>query len=76
MDFFDDVTDEENYKCINLTILYGNVINMSLVIMEGKYVAIDADGYSCHGYYIIKFSSYPYTLQSDLSIDGRVISSG
>ena len=38
--------------------------------------AIDADDYSCHGYYIIKFSSSPYTLQEDLSIDGQVISSG
>ena len=44
--------------------------------MEDKYGATDADYSSCHGYYIIKFSSSPYTLQSDLSIDGRVISSG
>ena len=47
---------------------------MSLIIMEEKYIAIDADGYSCHGYYIIKSYSYPYTLQSYLSIDGKVIS--
>ena len=51
-------------------------MNMSLIIMEVKYVAIDTDDSSCHGYYIIKFSSLPYTLQSDLSIDGQVISSG
>ena len=43
--------------------------------MEGKYGAIDTDDSSCHGYYIIKFSSSPYTLQSDLSIEGQVISS-
>ena len=44
--------------------------------MEGKYGAIDNDDYSCHGYYIIKFSSSPYTLQAELIIDGQVISSG
>ena len=44
--------------------------------MEGNYGAIDTDYYSCHGCYIIKFSSSPYTLQADLSIDGQVISSG
>ena len=43
--------------------------------MEVKYGAIDTDDYSCRGYYIIKFYSYPYTLQADLSIDGQVISS-
>ena len=43
---------------------------------EEKYGAIDTDNYPCHGYYIIKFYSSPYTLQYELSIDGRVISSG
>ena len=51
-------------------------MNMYSIIMEGKYGAIDADDSLCHGYYIIKSSSSPYTLQSDLSIDGKVISSG
>ena len=51
-------------------------MNMSLIIMELKYVAIDTDDSLCHGYYIIKFSSYLYTLQTHLSIDGQVISSG
>ena len=50
-------------------------MNMSLIIMEGKYGAIDSDDSSCHGYYIIKFSSYPYTLQTDFSVDGKFISS-
>ena len=51
-------------------------MNMSLIIMEGKYGAMDSDDYSCHGYYNINFSSSTYTLQADLSIDGQVISSG
>ena len=51
-------------------------MNMSFIITEGKYGAIDTDDFSCHGYYITKFSSSPYKLQADLSIDGQVISSG
>ena len=51
-------------------------MNMSLVIMEVKYVAFDTDDSSFHGYYIIKFSSSLYTLQADLIIDRKVISSG
>ena len=51
-------------------------MNVSLIIMEGNYGSIDANYYIFHGYYIIKFSSSPYTLQADLSIDFRVISSG
>ena len=51
-------------------------MNMSLIIMEGKYGDIDADEYSFYSYYIIKFSSSPYTLQADLISDGQFISSG
>ena len=43
MDFKDDGTDEEIYKHINQKILDGNVMNMSLIITEGKYGAIDTD---------------------------------
>ena len=49
-------------------------MNMSLIIMEGNYVAVDADDSTCHGYYIIKFSSSTYTLQADVIIDGQFIS--
>ena len=41
--------------------------------MEVKFGVIDTDNFSCHGYYITRFSSYPYTLQPDLSIDGQFI---
>ena len=74
--FFGDGTYEEDYEHINRNILDGYVTNMSLIIMEVKYGDIDDDDYSCRSYYIIKFSSYPYTLQYDLSFDGQVISSG
>ena len=64
------------YEHINRSTDYGNVMNMSLIIMEGKYVAIDTDVTTCHGYYIIKFSLSPYTFQADLIIYGEAISSG
>ena len=46
---------------------------MSSIIVEGNYGSIDAD---FHGNYIIIFSSSPYTLQEDLSIDEKIISAG
>ena len=51
-------------------------MNISLIVVEGDYGDIDAEDFTCHGYYIIKFASSPYTLQTDLNIDGRVIFSG
>ena len=62
-----------DHECINITILDGNVMNMSLIITKGDYGSIDADDYSCHGYYIIRFSLSPYTIQEDMNIDGQVI---
>ena len=72
-EFLDDGTDEEYHEKNNRNILDGNVMNISLIITDGKYGAIDTGDSPCHGYYIIKFSSSTYTLQSDLSIDGQVI---
>ena len=43
MNFLDDGTDEEYYEKINRTILDGNVMNVSLIFIEGKYGAIDTD---------------------------------
>ena len=51
-------------------------MNIPLIIIEVNYGAIDDDYYTCHNYYIIIFSSYPYTLQADLNIYGQLISSG
>ena len=71
-----DVIGGEIYEDINQTILDVNVTNIYWIIMGGKYDAIYTDDYSRHGYYIIKFSSYLYTLQEGLRVDGQVISSG
>ena len=51
-------------------------MDIPITTMKGKYVAIDADDSSCHGYYVINFSSSAYILQSNFSIDGQVVDSG
>ena len=51
MNFSDDWIYAEIYKHINRTILDGNVMNVSLIVLEGNYGAIHTDDYSCHGYY-------------------------
>ena len=48
-------------------------MNMYLINMQGKYGAIDTDDSSCHGCYIIKFSSSPYIFQEYFSIYGQFI---
>ena len=50
-------------------------MNIYLIIMEVNYGTNNSDDSTFHGYYIIKQSSSTYTLQSDLIIDGEVISS-
>ena len=74
--FLDDGTDEVYYDHSYRTIIYGNVTNMSLKIFKDNFVAIDADDNSCHGYYIIIFSSSTYTLQEEFNIHVYIIYSG
>ena len=48
-------------------------MNMHLIMMEGNYVAADADDSTYNSYYIIKFTSSTFDLQVDLSIIGQVV---
>ena len=61
------------YEFINRTIFYANVMNVYFIVTELNYGAIDYDDYVCHGYYVIRFSSFPYTSQEDLDIYVQVI---
>ena len=61
-----------DYEFINTDIIDGSVMNMYLVISKVKYGDIDSDGTKFQGYYIIRLSSSPYTLQEDLNIDERL----
>ena len=76
MNFLVNRKDEIEYKHTNLIIIYVNVMKISLIIMKGDYGAIYSDDSTCHGYYIIRLYLSSYTLKTDLSIDGQVISSG
>ena len=64
------------YKHINQTVLYGNFMNMPLIIIEGNYDATNADDSSFNGYYSIIVSLSPYSLKGYFNIDVQVISSG
>ena len=49
---------------------------MDLLVQSGMYVAINTDDTRTHELYVIQFLSDVYTLQSNTSIDGQVISAG
>ena len=73
MDFLDDIKDEVQYDHINRTLLDSNVANMLFIIYKVNFGDVDAGDHSCHGYYIIRFSSLPYTLQEDLIMDRQIV---
>ena len=51
-------------------------MNMYLIINAVNYGDIDDDDYACHDYYMIRLSSFAYSLQVYLNIEVQVISSG
>ena len=57
MNVVDDGTCEEDYEHINQNIFDGNLMNTFLIIMEGKYGAIDSGDSSCRGSYIIIYQT-------------------
>ena len=63
MKLIDNGTYDVEHEHINITILDVNFTNMSLVITEEKFGAIDTDHTSFQDYYIIIFLSSSYTLQ-------------
>ena len=63
MNFLDDGTNNVDYEWNNRTIIFGNVMNMSLIFTVGNYGDIYSDEYLCHGYYVIRFSLSPFNLQ-------------
>ena len=54
--FGNNGTYEEDQDHSNQNIIDDNVLNMSLIIMEGSYGAIDSGNSKFHGYYIVRFS--------------------
>ena len=56
MNFLDTRTDNVEYLFIHKNVFDGHFMNMYLVLIEGNCGTIDSYDYTCHGYYIIKFS--------------------
>ena len=48
---------------MNRNILYNDVMNIYLIVIEGKHGANDAGDYSYHGYYIINFFHFRLTFK-------------
>ena len=72
--FIDYGTDNVEYLYIYKTRLNGSVSNMSFVTSEGNFGFFPEDS-SCNSYYICRVSSYTYTPQEDMNIDGKIICS-
>ena len=49
------------------------VNNLSQTIQFGSIFAIDANDKHPRGYYMVIFTSFPYTLQENKSVDAKVI---
>ena len=50
--------------------------NMASLFQPGMYGAINTNDNTSNGFYVIKFLSEAYKLQSNKTIDGQVISAG
>ena len=74
MNFLDGVTENVDYEFINRNIIGGFVMSIFFFITKVNYGSIDADDTSCHGFYIIRFSSYIYSLQVDKDVYVQVVS--
>ena len=54
-------------------LLYGVFNNTARTIQVGSIGAIYTDNRHSHGYYMVEFTSFPYTLQENKTIDGQII---
>ena len=56
-------------------LLYGVLNNTARTIQVGSIGAIDADNRHSHGYYMVEFTSFPYTLKENKNMYGKLIES-
>ena len=57
-------------------VLCGSINNVAQTIQIESIGTIDTDSRKYHGYSMVEFSSSPYTLQENKTIDDKVIESG
>ena len=56
-------------------LLYGVLNNTARTIQVVSIGAIDADNRHSHGYYMVEFTSFPYTLKENKNMYGKLIES-
>ena len=54
----------------------GIYFTLNLSVEAGNFGALSTDEKASNWYYIVKFSSGPYTIQDGTTIDGKIISYG
>ena len=72
--FSHKATTSEALEEIHQVLLDGISDNMASLIKSGKFGNMNKKDTSTMGYYVIKFFSEAYTLQEDITCDGKIIS--
>ena len=76
MDIIEKFIDEDEYESVSKFLQDLFVINTARTIKFGSIVAINADNRHYNGYYMVEFTSSPYTIQQNKTIDEKFIKSG
>ena len=74
--FTNKITANEDFDAVNKVVLDGISDNMSALVQNGKYGAINNEYPTTMGYYVVRFLSEPYTLQDEKKVDKKVMKSG
>ena len=74
--FSNKSTTGEYFDEVHKVVLYGISENMSLIVQNGKYDAVNTAYLTTLGYYVVKFVSEPYMLQVNKTMSNQVINSG
>ena len=69
-------TTNEEFDAVHKVVLDGISDNMSALVHNGKYGAINTTDQNTMGYYVVKFVLEPYTLQDDKIVDKQAIKAG
>ena len=67
---------EDDLIEIQESIIQGIVDNMSAMVRENNFGAVNTNDPKANGFYIVKFTSLPYTLQENIEVDNDLIKEG
>ena len=69
-------TDKKGFENVHKILLDGIYDTLNILIKAGIFGDFSTDKKASNWYYIVKFSSGPYTIQDGTTIDGKIISYG